>query len=136
MINFKLYSIQTKENCRSGFFPNQREDRRYGDTQKTSQNFLSFPKNTVGRVSGILHIRPDGNTEYVYPFNHRPITNNYDPYGRPLPPYQDLPNNYPQYPYENPYARPVQFPNSRPYEEQYNYQNQDDYQYPPGGNCL
>ncbi|XP_026331621.1 adhesive plaque matrix protein-like [Hyposmocoma kahamanoa] len=83
------------------------------------------------RLTGFLHLRPGGNPEYVYPFYHRPISNNapYDPYGRP---YQNIPNYYPRYPYEDPYARPVQFPNSKPYEEEYNYQNQGDYQYPSG----
>lgn len=89
------------------------------------------------RLSGIIHLRPDGNSEYTYPFNRRPTNNNqYDQYGRPFTPYQNSPNHYPQYQYQDQYTRPVQFPNSRPYQDQYNNQNQEYYQYPSRGNLY
>lgn len=126
-------------NCRSGSFSNpQREHSRYLDTQKYSQNLLSYPKKIAERLSGTLHFQPDDNPEYVYPNNYRPTGNNerYDLYGRPLSPYQNSPNRYPQYRYEDQYTRPVHFPNSRPYQEEYYNQNQQNYQYPSGGNSL
>lgn len=130
-----INSIKTATNCSKyylGFFPNQQQDGRYAENEGYSPNFLSYPGRVRDRLTTTLHLRPNGNSEYVYPFRNRPISTNggSDRYGRPLPPYQNVPNRYPQRPYED-YSRPVQFPNSGELNNnQYQYYNQ----YPSGGN--